>query len=287
MRTIRCPFRPAAALAVVAATLVLGGCVNLKLDNTATLPGARTQSSLYQVRPGETLEQVAARHNVLPAELAAHNRLTQPGRLQAGTTLRIPPRVMAGPPPVTDDSWLKFPGALGTGYAAAAKVIGKRGDKTRTVASAPSWFDSLSHEACPRQPQPEYQVCARVEDVSARGYCWPTIGKVSRGFNPSTNHRGIDICAPVGTPVRAARAGMVIYTGDKFSGYGNVVIIDHGSDVATVYGHNQRNLVRMGQRVNRGDVIAVVGQTGNATTPHVHFEVRHASQPIDPRPLLP
>ena len=89
MRFPRCPFRPVAALAAIAAAMVLGGCVNLKLDNTATLPGARTQSSIYQVRPGETLEQVAARYHVLPAELAAHNRLTQPGRLQPGTTLRI------------------------------------------------------------------------------------------------------------------------------------------------------------------------------------------------------
>ena len=133
-----------------------------------------------------------------------------------------------------------------------------------------------------------YDVCARAGDVSANGYCWPVIGRISRPFDVPTNHRGIDICACEGTPVIAARGGKVLYSDNKLSNYGNVVIIDHGGGVATVYAHNRRNLVKAGQTVTRGQCIAEVGQTGNATTPHVHFEIRqNPEHPTNPRPLLP
>jgi murein DD-endopeptidase MepM/ murein hydrolase activator NlpD len=96
----------------------------------------------------------------------------------------------------------------------------------------------------------------------------------------------VDILAPEGTPVRAARDGIVVYSDNQLSGYGNLVIIDHGNNLATVYGHNSVNLVRLGASVRRGTVIARVGQTGNASTPHLHFEVRRGQTPVDPLPYL-
>ncbi|PKO19457.1 hypothetical protein CVU37_03245 [candidate division BRC1 bacterium HGW-BRC1-1] len=268
--------------------LMLSGCVSLKLDKQSSLPAARSQSVLHRVRAGDTLEKIAATYNIPPAELSSYNRLSKPGSLVPGSVLRIPSHVVAGAPPKETNPWTTLPGGIGTGFAAAAKVIGKRGDQIRTVAASPGWLSSLKHEACPRDPSSkEYQVDARSNKTSSQGFSWPVSGNVSRGYSSSANHRGLDICTAEGTPLRAAAPGMVIYTGNKFSGYGNIVIIDHGNDVATVYGHNKNNLVQMGQSVNRGEVIATVGQTGNATTPHVHFEIRQASQAIDPRPYLP
>lgn len=118
---------------------------------------------------------------------------------------------------------------------------------------------------------------------------WPVEGRVSSEFGAHRGrrrHQGIDIRAPAGTAIRAAAAGRV--TGSQsLRGYGNVVIVDHGSSVETRYAHNRRNLVGKGQRIARGEVIAKVGQTGNATAPHLHFEVRWRGEPQDPRKWLP
>lgn len=117
--------------------------------------------------------------------------------------------------------------------------------------------------------------------------CWPLSGEVTRPFKPSADHRGIDICAPEGSPIVAARGGKVVYAGNKLSGFGNIVMIEHSSGMATIYAHNRRNLVRAGQEVRKGQIIAETGQTGNATTPHCHFEVRRNTEPIDPQLALP
>lgn len=121
------------------------------------------------------------------------------------------------------------------------------------------------------------------------GYSWPTEGVVIKGFSAggSNPHKGVDIAAPEGSPVRASRAGTVIYSGDGIPGYGNMIIIDHGDGYATVYAHNRRNIVKANHRVRAGEVIGEVGDTGNATTAHVHFEIRRNAQTIDPQRFLP
>ncbi|MBI4861609.1 MAG: M23 family metallopeptidase [Candidatus Riflebacteria bacterium] len=122
---------------------------------------------------------------------------------------------------------------------------------------------------------------------------WPLAGSVGSRFGPRGGklHTGIDIGAPTGTVVRAAMAGRVIYSG-VMRGYGNVVIVDHQNGFFTVYGHNDRNLVpRVGSggsvSVGAGQPIAMVGQTGNATSPHLHFEVRKSNNAVDPLKYLP
>ncbi len=94
-------------------------------------------------------------------------------------------------------------------------------------------------------------------------------------------HAGIDLRAPKGTPIRAAAAGRVIFSGFR-GAYGYKVIISHGRGVETVYAHNSRNLVKRGQRVKQGEIIAHVGRTGNATGSHVHFEFRRHGRALDP-----
>ncbi len=101
-----------------------------------------------------------------------------------------------------------------------------------------------------------------------------------------SNHRGIDIRCPYNTEVYAANSGVVIVAESHWS-YGNYVIIDHGGKIATVYGHNTKLLVSVGQEVNRGDVIALSGSTGESTGPHLHFEVRVNGVIKNPIPYLP
>lgn len=118
---------------------------------------------------------------------------------------------------------------------------------------------------------------------------WPLRGRLTSGFGPRGNriHQGIDIAASKGTPVRAAAEGKVAYSGAGMKGYGKVVVVKHESDYSTVYAHNSALLVRMGEKVDKGQVIAKVGSTGWATGPHLHFEVRRRGVPEDPMYYLP
>lgn len=107
------------------------------------------------------------------------------------------------------------------------------------------------------------------------------------GFRNGERHEGLDLRAPSGTPVYAAHAGVVLYSGNGISGYGNMVIVKHSSGLATVYAHHSKNLVHRGMRVEQGDRIAYSGSTGHSSGPHLHFEVRDGSDPFDPRLILP
>jgi murein DD-endopeptidase MepM/ murein hydrolase activator NlpD len=118
---------------------------------------------------------------------------------------------------------------------------------------------------------------------------WPATGRISDKFGYRTHpirktrlfHEGIDISVPHGADVKAAASGTVIFSGNK-NGYGNLVQIDHGYGITTAYGHNSKNLVKEGQKVNKGEVIAKAGSTGVSTGPHIHFEVRLNGTPVDP-----
>jgi LysM repeat protein len=126
-------------------------------------------------------------------------------------------------------------------------------------------------------------------EASSLVFAWPVRGRVTSGFGRrrSRLHEGIDVSAPAGTPIRAAEAGHVIYSGDGLGAYGRTVVLRHAGPFDTVYAHNRRNLVRKGQRVARGERIAEVGSTGNATGPHLHFEIRREDRPRDPLLYLP
>jgi murein DD-endopeptidase MepM/ murein hydrolase activator NlpD len=117
---------------------------------------------------------------------------------------------------------------------------------------------------------------------------WPLAGRLSSGFGwrGGRRHEGLDLSARRGTAVRAAEAGRVIHSG-RLGDYGNVVIVKHAGHFSTVYAHNDRNHVRKGQFVERGDVIASVGRTGNASGTHLHFELRRDRIAQDPLAYLP
>jgi murein DD-endopeptidase MepM/ murein hydrolase activator NlpD len=130
---------------------------------------------------------------------------------------------------------------------------------------------------------------AGVASGAASGSEWvkPVSGRVTSEFGPrwGTQHKGMDIAAATGTPVRAMSGG-VVRRADWNGGYGNAVVIDHGNGISTLYGHNSALTVKAGQRVNPGDVIAKAGSTGDSTGPHLHLEVRVNDKQVDPRPWL-
>lgn len=115
---------------------------------------------------------------------------------------------------------------------------------------------------------------------------WPARGRVITGFTGKGANEGINIAVPEGTPVKAAGDGVVAYSGNELKGYGNLVLIRHDNGYVSAYAHNGDLNVKRGEKVNRGQVIARSGQTGNVSTPQLHFEIRKGSNPVDPMPYL-
>ena len=119
-------------------------------------------------------------------------------------------------------------------------------------------------------------------------FIWPvkSVDISSRyGYRDGSLHAGMDLRAPRGTQIIASAAGRVIFSGRK-NGYGLMVVIDHGGGIETAYAHNQRNIVKLGERVNQGQQVARVGRSGNATGFHVHFELRKLGKAVNPAPYL-
>jgi murein DD-endopeptidase MepM/ murein hydrolase activator NlpD len=120
--------------------------------------------------------------------------------------------------------------------------------------------------------------------ASSGATVWPARGTITSLYGPrwGKNHYGIDIAAPTGSNVTAFRSGTVVFSGWDSGGYGNLVIIDHGNGLQSYYGHNSQLIVKKGQSVSAGQLIAKVGSTGDSTGPHCHFEVRKNGTPVNP-----
>jgi murein DD-endopeptidase MepM/ murein hydrolase activator NlpD len=119
-------------------------------------------------------------------------------------------------------------------------------------------------------------------------FIWPVEGKCLSYFEDEERkrHQGIDISSPQGVPIKASNSGWVIYSGNTIRGYGNLIILRHSDEFVTVYAHNQVNLVEEGMPVEKGQTIGKVGQTGRASGPHLHFEIRRNNKAVDPIPFL-
>ncbi|KAB2850741.1 MAG: M23 family metallopeptidase, partial [Hyphomicrobiaceae bacterium] len=120
---------------------------------------------------------------------------------------------------------------------------------------------------------------------SSTGFRWPVKGKIIGKFGPrndGSHNDGIDIAVPLGTEVVAAEDGVIAYAGNELKGYGNLILIRHDDNWVSAYAHNEQMLVKRGDKVKRGQVIAKAGKSGNIDHPVVHFELRQGSKPVDP-----
>lgn len=150
----------------------------------------------------------------------------------------------------------------------------------------------------PRSEKPDPEELDTIVPASAvrkiraqiQSWKWPVANPyiTSRfGVRRGDMHEGIDLRAPKGSPVYATESGTVIYSDKRLSGYGNMIVVKHRMNLSTIYAHNSRNLVRVGQKVKQGQKIALAGSTGHSSGPHLHFELRQGVNPVDPLAVLP
>lgn len=236
----------------------------------------------HTVQKGETLWDIARRYGIDVDTVVAANDLVDINRLQVGQELKI----------------LTVRGALHTVQRGESLW-----DIARKYDASMQEIASVNHLADPSRLQVGQQlvipgaqaqaVALRREQLVSssgqllRNFDWPVQGRISSRYGTRWGrmHYGLDIAVPTGTPVRAAAAGTVTYAGSMGS-YGLLVIIDHGNGVETRYAHNSRIVVKVGQRVKRGDLVAYSGNTGNSTGPHLHFEIRHRGTAVNPENYL-
>lgn len=239
------------------------------------LPTLSAQTTVYQVRAGDTLSAVASRFGVPVAWIMASNGLTST-TIYPGQQLVIP------------KGGVLHTVKAGETLDAIARTYGVSVESLRQA-------NGLWGEPKPGMQLfvPEPKTVPLLSSLEGR-FQWPVRGPISSGFGPRVHpiynvpsfHTGIDIAVAEGTPVRAAAPGRVTVAGWE-GGFGLLVVIDHENSYETFYGHLSKVMVSVGQYVQAGDVIALSGNTGLSTGPHLHFEVRYLGSPVDPRPLLP
>lgn len=135
---------------------------------------------------------------------------------------------------------------------------------------------------------PGYQA-PRADTANAPSFVWPVSGEIISNFGgPANGERndGINIATPMGAPIHAAASGTITYSGNELKDYGNLVLIRHEDGYVTAYAHADRLIVSRGDVVSRGQVIGYAGRTGDVSAPQLHFEIRHDTQPVNPKPLL-
>ena len=274
------------------------------------LYSTKTAEVTYEVKKGDTWSQIAAKNDMSSAELLALNPGYNINKLQIGEVLTLSASVPYLTMTVvkqerylddvsynieyTDSAYL-YQGdykVTSKGEYGKADVMAKatyvNGEETeRTILSSVTL----------KEPVTEYRLRgtkARPTWMPTGSFRWPTSGRISSYFGGrkspggigSTNHKGIDIAVPRGTPIYAADGGTVTYAG-WMSGYGYLVQIDHGNGYVTRYGHNSSLTVSVGQHVYKGQQVARAGSTGNSTGNHCHFEVRYNGVAKNPLNYLP
>lgn len=272
---------------------------------------------VHRVQEGESVDRLARRYEVPAREIIAANGLARPYTLKTGQTLVIPPRP-GGPPPlpapeapatVAQDRALREAAAA---VAAAEAAVPRDAGTVRVAALEPpnpspppatarSAAEPIAARPAPASavarpplPEPDAETLRRAQEatpppLSGEGFLQPVVGRLLSGFGEKGDGRrndGINLAAPRGTPVRAAENGIVVYAGESIPGFGRLLLIRHADGFTTAYGHLDEVLVRVGDRVERGQTVARVGDTGDVKTAQLHFQLRSGATPIDPRPHL-
>jgi murein DD-endopeptidase MepM/ murein hydrolase activator NlpD len=242
---------------------------------------ASAPPAVHFVNRGDTLLSIA-RHNHTPlAELARANGLDPQAKLKLGSRLTVPAKTAAIAPVVQ-------PAAVAAAQPAAA--LAPPATKMAAVTAGPPQSARLAQATAKvEEPSAESPIKAAEATGALPTFRWPVRGKVITSYGAKTNGKsndGINLAVPEGTPVKAAEDGVVAYSGNELKGYGNLVLVRHANGYVTAYAHASELMVKRGDTIKRGQVIAKSGQSGEVGSPQLHFEIRKGSNPVDPLQFL-
>jgi murein DD-endopeptidase MepM/ murein hydrolase activator NlpD len=260
------PAAPALAAPALAAPALAAPALAAPASKVvAAAPGP----SVHVVNPGDTLLSIARRNHVSVAELAKANNVDAATKLKLGTRLTVPAAKTS---------------------AAAQPVAGSTppANKMAAVAGTPQ-SARLAQATTSVEGVGETPVKAADATAALPTFRWPVRGKVITSYGAKTNGKandGINLAVPEGTPVKAAEDGVVAYSGNELKGYGNLILVRHANGYVTAYAHASELMVKRGDTIKRGQVIAKSGQSGEVASPQLHFEIRKGSQPVDPLQFL-
>jgi murein DD-endopeptidase MepM/ murein hydrolase activator NlpD len=242
---------------------------------------AAAPPSVHVVNHGDTLLSIARRNHISVAELTRANHLEPSAKLSLGMKLIVPGAKTAA---------AVAPAAAPVAVAAAQPVAAPAAPLTKLAATDTPQKARLA-QAAPNAEEPAVQ--SPVKAAEATGalptFRWPVRGKVITAYGAKANGKandGINLAVPEGTPVKAADDGVVAYSGNELKGYGNLVLIRHANGYVTAYAHASELMVKRGDTIKRGQVIAKSGQSGEVQSPQLHFEIRKGSSPVDPLQFL-
>jgi murein DD-endopeptidase MepM/ murein hydrolase activator NlpD len=241
------------------------------------------KNSMHTVKEGETLSTIADQYHIDVDTLQGANPNLSDDIHPGDQLIILPQKGLLHTASSGDTLW----GIANTYQVEVAAILAANGKTGEDLSLGEALFIPGG-----KKPKETERLLARAESPVSRGsssrFTWPTEGELTSGFAQrwGRHHDGIDLANDIGTPVRAARAGRVSYSGWS-SGYGHVVMIEHDQGYTTVYGHLNESYVTEGQYVKAGQSIAAMGNTGNSTGPHLHFEVRKNGTPINPYNVLP
>ncbi|PYD91299.1 peptidase M23 [Pseudomonas syringae pv. pisi] len=231
------------------------------------------ERGMYTVRKGDTLLRIALDFGQNYRDLVTWNNLANPDDIKVGQVLRVTQpegersaNVQTQPVPMPPS-------------ASVPRKTEPRADKT------PYSEGKVATTTPPATTAPATPAAPAASDEARLSWMWPSEGRVIATFDDGRN-KGIDIAGKMGQPVVAAGSGKVMYAGSGIRGYGNLVIVKHSNSLLSAYAHNRKIVVKEGDNVSRGQVIAEMGDS-DADAVKLHFEIRQQGKPVDPTRFLP
>jgi len=238
---------------------------------------SETANRSHRVASGDTLYSVARRYGVSTSSLIKSNSLTGTN-IRPGQNLIVPGAPVAILMSRTLVGSKHDPIITGTVPDAKAAVgSAKSVLRIKPKFTSPDESLTIANRAAEQVKTPK--------KTSSGNFRWPTKGRVIAKFGQRVNgatNDGIDISVPIGSPVKATENGTVIYSGSELADFGNLILVSHSGGWVSAYAHSSKNKVRRGDKVTRGQVIAISGKSGNAKRPKLHFELRKNSTPVNP-----
>src|SRR5450432_3469675 len=269
------PPRQAAVVAAPAAAPALAAPPNRAV-------AAAAAPTVHVVNHGDTLLSIARRNHVPVGELARANHLEPSAKIKLGMKLSVPGAKTAAIAPAAQPATAAVAVQPAAAMAAPATRMAAAGGAPQSARLAQA--TATAEDAADAAPAKAAEATGALPT-----FRWPVRGKVITSYGAKTNGKsndGINLAVPEGTPVKAAEDGVVAYSGNELKGYGNLVLVRHSNGYVTAYAHASELLVKRGDTIKRGQIIAKSGQSGEVGSPQLHFEIRKGSSPVDPLQFL-